>query len=144
MGVSSTSFQQKWRSGKTTVVRVPAKMEQQLLRIARAWDAIQETPLVSRLQRLVEIEAEALEIRRQSGISKPLEVIFFAELPWSDELELRVVADGFGGARTLVSRGPFDQDYSIEAEAGFPTEVAACEAAERYLEDPATADLVTT
>lgn len=39
MGVSSTSFQQKWRSGKTTVIRVPAKMEQELLKIARAWDA---------------------------------------------------------------------------------------------------------
>jgi hypothetical protein len=38
MAASSTSFQHKWRSGKTTVVRVPEKMVERLLEIARKWD----------------------------------------------------------------------------------------------------------
>lgn len=38
MGVSSTSYKRKWRSGKTVVVRVPEKMEERLLEIARLWD----------------------------------------------------------------------------------------------------------
>jgi DNA adenine methylase len=51
MGVSSTSYQRKWRSGKTVVVRVPEVMEERLLQIARVWD-----------------DAGALSIREEDGV----------------------------------------------------------------------------
>ena len=38
MGASSTTYQKKWRSGKTTVLRVPEAMADQLLKIASLWD----------------------------------------------------------------------------------------------------------
>lgn len=51
MGISSTSYQRKWRSGKTTVIRVPQKMEERLLEIARRWD-----------------DAGALSLREEDGV----------------------------------------------------------------------------
>jgi len=38
MARSSTSYPRKWNSGKTTVIRVPEKMADQLLDIAHRWD----------------------------------------------------------------------------------------------------------
>jgi DNA adenine methylase len=51
MALSSTSFQRKWRSGKTTVVRVPKVMATRLLEIARRWD-----------------EAGDLRVREEDGV----------------------------------------------------------------------------
>lgn len=39
VAVSSTSYPRKWRSGKTTVIRVPEKFAGELLRIAREMDS---------------------------------------------------------------------------------------------------------
>jgi hypothetical protein len=39
MARSSTSYPSKWRSGKTTVIRVPERLAGDLLKIARQMDA---------------------------------------------------------------------------------------------------------
>lgn len=51
MATSSTSYTKKWRSGKTTVVRVPKKMADRLMEIARLWD-----------------EAGDLRVREEDGV----------------------------------------------------------------------------
>jgi DNA adenine methylase len=45
MGRSTTTYPARWRSGKTTVIRVPEKLAGGLLEIARRWDASDETVL---------------------------------------------------------------------------------------------------
>lgn len=52
---------------------------------------------------------------------------------WSEN-DVVVEADGIGGGKLLIVEGNYPIDYSIKSEEVFPSEDAACEAAERMLE----------
>lgn len=67
MAVSSTTYPRKWRSGKTTVIRVPEQLAEDLLRIAREIDGSSSYRIREEKDSLV---LEMLPMRRVSYSAK--------------------------------------------------------------------------
>ena len=133
MAASTTINRKNWKAGDTMVIRVPRQFADQLLEIAVRWDSVRELKAASSVKRLHELSTEANKLRRESAISTPGEILYFAELGITNEREVRVIADGFGGAKLVVTEGPFEFDcYTLE-EKEFSSETKACKAAEVYV-----------
>jgi len=72
MAASSTSYGKKWKSGETTVIRVPRRFAERLVEVARAWDN-GESPRVNELEGTLELEAQQRREVKYS-IDRPVNV----------------------------------------------------------------------
>lgn len=127
------SYRKKWQAGDTTVIRVPKEFAPRLIKLARLWDRSFHSTIAGDSQALVEAAHEVALLRRHLAISEPGEVLFYEEIGVTWDRAIRVIADGMGGAKMLVSEGPFGVDHISHEEIEYPSESAACRAAERYL-----------
>lgn len=93
-----------------------------------------KTKTNSPLDRLRRLDQQSQRLRKSLGLSKPGEIIFRAPQNMWSENDVVVEADGIGGGKLLIVEGNYPIDYSIKSEEVFPSEDAACEAAERMLE----------
>ncbi len=133
MANSSTSYRKKWQAGDTTVIRVPKEFAPRLVKLARLWDRSFPLSIARDSQALVEAAHEVALLRRHLAISEPGEVLFYQEIGVTGDRAVRVIADGMGGAKLLDSEGPYDVDHISHEEIEYPSESAACRAAEKYL-----------
>lgn len=80
------------------------------------------------------LDARAREIRQSLGYSQPGEDIASYQIDF--DKQVLVTADGYGGASLNRVQGNYPVDYLTLDSKEFPTELAACEAAdEEYGED---------
>ena len=87
-----------------------------------------------KLNRLLKLEEEVNALRKELGVSPCGETLFqAARSMWSDS-DVVVEADGRGGAVLMVVSGNYPADYISLREQVFPTQEAACEAAERMVD----------
>ena len=133
MANSSTSFRKKWQAGDTTVIRVPREFAPRLVNLARLWDRSFPLPIEGESQALVEAAHKVALLRRHLAISEPGEVLFCEEIGVTADRAVRVVANGLGGASLVDSEGPYGADHLIHEEIEYPSESAACQAADKYL-----------
>lgn len=88
----------------------------------------------AQLNRLLKLERDFEALKKQLGVSGRGEIIFQAPRSMWSEWDVVVEADGRGGAKLMIvdGRSPGD-DVTSHREESFPTEDAACEAAERLV-----------
>lgn len=81
-------------------------------------------------KRLATLQQQCQAIRAEYCISPPGAVLFFAQPNILSQSETRVIADGFGGATLVLTEGIFGFDHVTHEEIHYPSEDAACQAAE--------------
>jgi len=133
MANSSTSYRKKWQAGDTTVIRVPREFAPRLVKLARLWDRSFPLHITGESQALIEAEHKVALLRHQLAVSAPGEILFFEEIGVTADRAVRVVANGLGGATLVDSEGPYGVDHLTHEEIEYPSELAACRAAEKYL-----------
>jgi len=85
------------------------------------------------LDRLCEVENRIETLRQQLRVSARGEMIFQASRSMWSGTDVVVEADGRGAAKLLIVEGNYPSDYTTHREQSFPTEEAACEAAEQLV-----------
>ena len=87
----------------------------------------------AKLERIRLLENEIADLRQEINVSAPNEMLFQAPRTMWSSTDVVVEADGSGGAKLMIVEGNYPADYITHKETQYPTEDAACEAAERMV-----------
>ena len=87
----------------------------------------------TKLNQLPGLENKIATLRQELNVSAPGEMLFQAPRSMWSSTDVVVEADGSGGAKLMIVEGSYPADYITHKETQYPTEDAACEAAERMV-----------